>query len=251
MSLMIHCGGQKVDLDAVQAVRTPVPTRTHYPIPHDKLLDLTVQNLIRSGFEVEGAEYALRDGKDENGNLIPGAQFFGLLQLRNGRENPDYSLIAGVRNAHDKGYSASLALGSRVFVCDNLSFSGEVRFGRKHTRYINRDLPYLVRDTMGRLGVLRESQEKRIESYKDKGIGDNFARCLIMRAAEEDCLSWSKCGKVWAEWKRPRHDAFQPRNAWSLFNGFTEILKDYNIQDLPKRTQGIHEIFDTACGVLN
>ena len=31
-----------------------------------------------------------------------------------------------------------------VFVCDNLSFSGEVQFGRKHTSFIARDLPELI-----------------------------------------------------------------------------------------------------------
>lgn len=249
--LIVHCGGRKVSREEVEAIPTPGRIETHYPIPHLKVLDLAVDNLNRLGFSVkEGTgEYALKDGKDSAGNVIPGAQFFGLMQLTNGVSHPDYGLVAGVRNSHDKSMASCLVLGSHVFVCDNMAFSGEVQFGRKHTRFIVRDLPYLVRDAMNRLGVLRENQDKRIEAYKGCKVSDNWARCAIMRAAEEDCISWSKTGKVWEQWKDSPHEVFKERNAWSLFNGFTEVCKEYTIQDLPKRTQGLHELFDKAIGV--
>ena len=44
---------------------------------------------------------------------------------------------------------AGLAVGAAVFVCDNLSFSGEVRLARKHTAHFERDLPQLVGRTIG------------------------------------------------------------------------------------------------------
>jgi hypothetical protein len=40
-------------------------------------------------------------------------------------------------------------------VCDNLSFSGEVRLARKHTSRIEADLPALVNRAVGQLGELR------------------------------------------------------------------------------------------------
>jgi hypothetical protein len=250
MSLIVHCGGRKVGREEVEAVVTPGRQGTHYPIPHLKVYDLAVANLKRQGFSVKNEEFALRNGnKDPDGKYLTDAQFFGLVELQNGVNHPDYSLIAGIRNSHDKSMVAGLALGSRVFVCDNMAFSGEVRFGRKHTRFINRDLPFLVHDAMGRIKVLRANQEKRIEAYKDTKVSDNWARCAIMRAAEEDYISWSKCGKVWGEWHEPSHDEFKERNAWSLFNSFTEVMKSYSVQDLPKRTAGVHDLFDKGIGV--
>ena len=47
----------------------------------------------------------------------------------------------------------SLALGSQVLVCDNLSFFGEVVLTRRHTRFIERDLPDFVA-AFGRLQSL-------------------------------------------------------------------------------------------------
>lgn len=249
MSLIIRCGGIRATKQQVEAVRTPGRQRTHVPVPHLRVLNLVVENLTRLGYEIRQAEYVLRDGSDDAGGLMEGAQFFGLLEPTNGTNHPDYNLLAGIRNSHDKSLASGLVLGSRVIICGNGAFSGEVKFGRKHTINIERDLPYLVYSATNRLGALRENQDKRILAYKEKGIGDNSARCAIMKAAEEDCISWSKTGKVWTEWKSPRHEAFRPRNAWSLFNAFTEVAKAYNVQDLPRRTQGIHEIFDRACNV--
>jgi len=60
-----------------------------------------------------------------------------------GQETSDYAWIVGLRNSHDKTYPAGLVAGSKVFVCDNLCFSGEVRLSRKHTRHAVRDLKHL------------------------------------------------------------------------------------------------------------
>jgi hypothetical protein len=50
-----------------------------------------------------------------------------LVQVANGLNPEDFGLVAGVRNSHDKSFPASLVLGASMFVCDNLSFSGEVK----------------------------------------------------------------------------------------------------------------------------
>jgi len=250
MGMIIHAGGRVVDLPEVQRVVTPANTRTHFPIPHDRLLTEVESALDEQGYEVEKGEYALRNGK-LFGQTIIAAQFFALLALRHKSEphNPEYRLIAGLRNAHDMVSAAMFALGSSVFICDNMALSGEVKIGRKHTRFILRDLPALVRNAMRNLPAMKANQDLRIGQYKETGVSDNWARCAIMTAAENDLISWSKTGKVWKEWKSPRHDAFQPRNAWSLFNGFTEVLKEYNVQDLPRRSLGLHKHFDKACKV--
>ena len=61
----------------------------------------------------------------------------------------------------DKTFPAGIVAGASVFVCDNLSFSGEVKFARKHTRYINRDLPQLTERAIGLLLAKWHDQDKR------------------------------------------------------------------------------------------
>ena len=55
--------------------------------------------------------------------------------------------------------------------------------------------------------------------------------------------------KVLADWRKPRHEAFEPRTAWSLFNCFTETMKDLSLFNLAPRTQALHGLLDQFCGV--
>ena len=48
--------------------------------------------------------------------------------------------------------------------------------------------------------------------------------------------------------RNPRHDEFTPRNAWSLFDGFTEALKG-NLAELPRRTERLHGLLDSEVGL--
>ena len=66
-------------------------------------------------------------------------------------------LAPAIQGTTELGYPAGLVLGAAVFVCDNLSFSGEVKLARKHTSMIERDLPGLVGRAVGLLGDLRHA----------------------------------------------------------------------------------------------
>lgn len=238
MGLMVHCGGRKVGFEEVQKSVTPDPVGAHYPIPHSRILELVTEGLQKQGLHVVDQEHAL----DANG-----MRYFGLLKLVNGSNHDDYGLIAGVRNTHDKTFAASMALGSHVFVCDNLAFSGEVTFARRHTRFAMSDMPRLVDNALGRLGNLKRSQEIRIEGYKGTVLNDDQAYAAILRGSLSQIISNARIKDVVKEWHNPTHDAFLPRTGWSLFNAFTEILKTYQAQEIPKRTLVLHGLMDTAC----
>jgi hypothetical protein len=64
---------------------------------------------------------------EAHGLTKDGNRYFGLIQVANGHNADDFGLVIGLRNSHDKMIPAGLVLGASVFVCDNLSFSGEVR----------------------------------------------------------------------------------------------------------------------------
>ena len=55
--------------------------------------------------------------------------------------------------------------------------------------------------------------------------------------------------EVLHEWREPRHEVFEQRNVWSLFNAFTEFLKVGNLANLHKRTEALHSLLDTHAGL--
>ena len=238
-NLILHCGARSVPRDALGLVSTPDATPTWQPIPHDAYLASIEQVLPQHGLCVVGEAHALTHD---------GGRYFGLLQVQNGHSNPDYSWVLGLRNSHDKTLPAGLVAGSSVFVCDNLAFSGEVEVSRKHTAFILRDLPLLVKDALGRLVEKWFDQDRRIERYKACRLSDADAHDLTIRALDAGAITNRMIPDVLEEWRHPRHEAFEARNAWSWFNACTERLKGY-LHLLPDRTRALYGVCDSFAGL--
>jgi hypothetical protein len=242
LNLMLHCGAQKIDRPKLVDAPTPPRTRTWVPVPHSRLLDLVEETLTGNQMQVVNEAHALSND---------GHRYFGLMEVVNGQSADDYNLVVGLRNSHDQTFPAALAIGSGVFVCDNLAFSAQVTIARRHTRFIERDLPSVVQRAVGQLTEIRVQQDQRIEAYKNKRFSDAKAHDLVVRALDTRVITATRVPKVVQEWRRPSHEEFTEggRTCWRLFNAFTESLKGGNIQTLPRKTQALHGLLDSACGL--
>jgi len=237
--LILHCGAETVSREQVDAVATPQPTPTWTPVAHGRVVDAVVDSLYGTGLSVVESHFALT----KNGDRL-----FGLLTLGSGG-NPggDHAVTLGIRNSHDKSFPVGLAIGSRVFVCDNLAFSSEVTIKTKHTRLVHDRLPRLVADGVARLVEHRHVQEKRINAYKAAEVKTQaHLHDLVLRAYRAKAIPARAIAEVVSEFEEPRHPEFRDWTLWSLFNGFTEVLKEYG--DLQPRTQRLHGVFDSEVG---
>ncbi len=238
-NLVLHCGGETVSREEVAAVPTPLSTPSWSPLPHLHLVNQVERALRAAHYGIVNQAHALSHGGD---------RYFGLIQVEGGRSNRDYSLVLGLRNSHDKRFPAGLVAGAQVFVCDNLSFTGEVELSRKHTRFIGRDLPLLTERAIGQLQEKWCRQEERIDRYMGYSLDDRDAHDLMVRAVDVGVCPVTVLPKVVQEWREPSHEVFRERTVWSLFNGFTEALKG-NLGMLPKRTQALHGLMDGFVGL--
>jgi hypothetical protein len=242
LNLMLHCGAQSVGRGQIELSKTPRPTETWTPVPHVRLLQQVEHTLRGSGLRIINEAHALSND---------GMRYFGLLEVVNGHSSTDYNLVLGIRNSHDKSFPAALAVGSGVFVCDNLAFSGEVTIARRHTTFIERDLPQLVERAIGRLGDLRAFQDRRIDAYKHQELPDTQAHDVLVRAVDARVLPVTALPDALVEWRYPKHPEFEAagKTAWRLFNAVTEAIKGRSLDVLPRRTQALHGLMDAACGL--
>lgn len=252
LNLMLHCGANSVSREQVLGVDTPDPTDTHFPIPHGSLINLLEDKLPTYGLQVVNEAHGMHDD---------GSNYFGMFQVAGGDGaavgSDDFSLVVGLRNSHTKKFSAGLCCGAGVFVCDNLSFSGEITIGRKHTRHIMDDLPNLMYKAVGRLVNARNTQEERIAAYKQYEVSNKEADHLIMEGFRKGAIGVTKIADVLKQWETPAHPEFAERNAWRLFNGFTEVYKGCNgaskalgVNATAARSERLHGVLDSACGLL-
>ena len=241
-NLLMHCGGSEVTRDDIANAPTPERTNTWVPVAHSRLLELAQSTIESQGYAVTNEAHGLWG---------EGARYFGLMELAGGHAADDYQLVLGLRNSHDKTFPASLALGSQVLVCDNLSFFGEVVLTRRHTRFIERDLPGIVTQAVGRLSEMRTQQADRIDAYKQKRIQDRTAHDLMVRAVDSRVIPVTQLPLVVKEWREPSHDKFTEngRSVWRLFNAFTESFKSRSLEMLPRRSQALHGLLDRVCQV--
>jgi hypothetical protein len=242
VDLVLHCGAQHVERQAVKCAQTPAASETWVPVPHHRLLEQVETTLIASGMTVANEAHALWND---------GLRYFGLLEVANGRAHDDYGLVVGLRNSHDKSFPAAIAMGSAVYICDNLSFSAEVTIARRHTRFIERDLPRVVHTAVGRLADMRGQQDERIRLYKETELTDPEAHDLMVRAVDANVLPVTQLPNVLSEWRTPSHEEFAAngKTIWRFHNAMTEVWKGRNLSALPRRSQALHGLLDTACSL--
>ncbi len=241
-NLVLHCGARSVDRRAIEVAATPAGSPTWVPVPHHRLLGQVESTLVTSGMTVVNQAHALWQD---------GLRYFGLLEVTNGQAHTDYGLVIGLRNSHDKSFPAAIALGSAVFVCDNLAFSAEVTIARRHTRFIERDLPRVVHTAVGRLADMRGQQDKRIDTYKESELSDPTAHDLIIRAVDARVLPVTQVPAVLEEWRTPSHKEFAAdgKTVWRFHNAMTHVWKGRNLAALPRRSQALHGLLDSVCGL--
>lgn len=236
--LCLHAGAALVSREAVDAVITPQATKTWSPVAHGDVIDSVENAIAGTGLAIIDRAFALTHNGD---------RLFSLLTLGGENDGGDYAVTIGARNSHDKKFPLGFACGSRVFVCDNLAFSSEVVIKSKHTRWIHDRLPRLVADAISGLVEHRHVQSRRIECYKELEVRNQaHLHDVVLKAYRAHAIPATAIPKVIEEFEEPRHPEFRPWTAWSLFNSFTEVLKEYG--DLQKRTQRLHGVFDAECG---
>lgn len=239
--MLLHCGAELADRRSVYNVPTPAGTETWYPLAHAGLIHEVESQLQSAGFHLTGEHHALSH---------EGARYFGLFEVNfPGRQDRDYGWVVGIRNSHDKTYPAGLVAGSKVFVCDNLAFGGEVRISRKHTKFAQRDLRHLTSRAVGQLGERFLQIDERIARYRDRRVTNPQAHDLVIKATDCGAITPSQIPGVLQEWRTPSHEDFTPRNAWSLFNAATEVMKGINPNIVVHRTQALHGLFDGLVGL--
>lgn len=240
--LMLHCGGQLKTREEVCAVPVPRATTTYSPLPYESFLTRIEKQLAVEGMRITEERLALAH---------EGQRLFGLLGLEmSGFPQQEYGSVLGLRTSYDKSYSTGVCIGASVFVCDNLSFRGEITFARKHTPNALRDLSWLLAETIAQLPARFIAQSKTFEAYKQVEVTDRDAHHLMIEMLDSRAMNVTDLPRLLKEWREPRHPEFAQngKTAWRLFNAATETVKG-DLWRLPARTTQIHTILDRACGV--
>jgi hypothetical protein len=240
--LMLHCGGQLTKREEVFAVPAPAATDTYTPLPYESFVTRVEKQLAVEGIGIAEERLALAKN---------GQRLFGLLGLKmQGGVHAEYGCVLGLRTSYDKSFANGLCIGASVFVCDNLSFQGEVTFERKHTTGMLRDLSWMITETVASLPARFAAQSATFETYRQRDLTDRDAHDLAIRFWDAGALGVLEIPRLIREWREPQREEFAQsgKTAWRLFNAATQVIKG-DLWRLPARTRAIHNVLDATCGL--
>lgn len=232
MSLMLHAGAHSVTRN--QLADLPVPQALgsrHFIRPFADDVNLITDYLGAEGLTIVDEAYGVKN--DAKG--MP-AQFFGAIEVRGraleGEYIPasGYGLTIGVRGAYDQSLPRGLAIGSRVFVCDNLAFSGEINIATKQTLNIGSRLPGMLRAAVARIPAYAEHQQQRFDLYRNHELKPRIGDAALVEMVRRGVLNPSQVGKAIEEWDSPSHaeHAENGYSVWRLQQAVTEAIKPAN-----------------------
>lgn len=231
--LMAHCGSEKLTRDQLVTILPPESTATFKPIKHADLVDEVHEGLARRQLSVLKDEYAVSED---------GMKLFGVLDLAT--SSGDFRFSIGIRNANDKSMRFGMVSGLRVFVCDNLAFSGEFfAIQAKHTKKLD------IMDSIA-LGIDRIQRnfkplEQQVQHWKANQLSDDRAKAIIYDAFIQKRLDAPKhlASAVGDCYFNPSYPEFEPRNLWSLQNAFTSAFKVLDPLPQFRATASLGEFF--------
>jgi hypothetical protein len=220
-TLIAHVGGKYRTREELATLPCPTPTETWRPVPHFELVSSLVESLTHHGIQINREQYAT-SGKED-------ARLFGVLDLIiPDLQTPEYGMSLGLRASNDRSLAIQATAGARVFVCDNLSFSGDsgtVVLRKKHTSKLDlaKVVPPAIDAYLDKAGAFKVD----IERMRNEAISDARAKEIMCDIFVNHVLPlklFEKAYHLYFDDDQQRGN-FPERTLWALNNTFTETVK--------------------------
>jgi len=236
-------GKGNITLEQLKELPTPQPLGPrHRPVPFGEFAEEVVHQFTVAGFEVANQEYKVTN---------EGLRFFGALEVyapSNLPAIPESRIEVGIRGSHDRSIARGLVFGTKVLVCSNLCFHGDLGEWRtRQTTEVDHRLPGLVAKAVDELVPFVDRVKARFEAWQHTHLTKEEGDQLLVELYRRRALTASQLGKALDEWINPSFDHGDGWTAWRLFNAATEAQKPGGVNSNPfmleQRTRRVDELF--------
>ena len=241
--LSAHADTNLVTREQLAALPAVIGTDSFKPVAHIELISSLETLLNKRDVQITREQYAVSKN---------GMRMFGTLDLTlNGIGGTCASL--GLRTANNRTMALQMIAGLRVFVCDNMAFSGEtIIMRRRHTSGLEL-IPELVR-SLDEYDRHYRRLKGEIDLLQNYAMDDVRAKCMIHDIFAAQIMPVRFLPTVsnvyfdkFVNSNEPKYEAFRNRAAWSLLNAFTEVAKEMPLTTRMDATQEIGGVFGKLC----
>jgi len=231
-TLSAHAGAHVIERAELVRIPAPEATRTWRPVAHAELVDTLTAELATRGLTIRREQYAV---------MREGAVLFAAYDLT-WLDNGQYAAALALRHANDKTLAVSIAVGVRVFICDNLVLSGDVIvMRRKHTSglVMAAELTAALDRYKGGMKVLTDG----IGRLEATPLSDEQAKVRIFDAFEREILPMRHFPAVVDNYFEHGFADCAERTAWCLHNAFTREIRALNPAPAYRATVELGRLF--------
>ena len=205
--LIAHSGAEYIDREGLKALETPPATDTWTPIPHYDLVVALEGQLKARGITIVKEQFAVQKAK-----------LFGVIDT-DYQVTEEGGAAIGIRTANDKSLALQLAIGYRVFICDNMAFHGDlIALRRKHTA--NLDLHKEFAEGIGRYVREYPKLQDNIIWWKERTVSKERGKQLIYDIFSQRIVPLRLFHPAVRDW-----EATENKTMWPLQNAVSNHIK--------------------------
>lgn len=207
------------------------------PVQHGDLADAIVARAENMGLKVQKEVWKTNPtGTDLFGSLDLDTSDWMLCDV-----GQDATFSLGVRHSNVGRYAITFAIGARVAVCENGMFTGDFTLSRKHTAGV--ELDAMVDGGLERYLAEVGTVNHLAKDLRETEISDEVAAHKLLEAGRAQVIPWAKVGEAYNEWVDPTFSEFKGRNAWSLYNDFTYVIRDLSGANQMRSLKMVRDLF--------
>jgi hypothetical protein len=231
-----------VSKELVISVPTPDDTRTYKSMSHERLIDLTLEGIQRSGFVLDGENYTMARG----GNVANGKY-----SIRNIADD-EMQIQIGWQNSLDKSISLKWAMGVRIFICSNGCISGDMgAFKKKHQGEVQSYTPQAISEYIKTAGDVFLNMQKERDTMKQIEVTKRVTAELLGRIYfEEGFIQSTQLNIIKSELSHPTHDYNAPNSLWELYNFVSFSMKSIHPSNWISDHIDAHSFFTSQTGII-
>jgi|1_EtaG_2_1085319.scaffolds.fasta_scaffold06893_6 hypothetical protein len=256
------------EIEALQNMWTPPERNKYKPLPfydicselkttlekdHNLKVTATQIDTVPGGLGKNDAEFVEKYGPDQNYGRED-MQMFTFFDVD--YKDQDFKHIDmlnyryGVLSSHDTTRGTWLVAGAQVGACTN----GMV-WGKEYTAKLNHfgafddiisEMKYMFATGVRYIFDRHKLMDKCIDGMTQAPVNDVQAHDIIMKSARAKAISPSNVLKIDDHWKMNSDEGkvFGDRNAWSLYNAFTDAYKSQRVTSAFDNNRKLNHVFE-------
>ena len=215
----------QVSLREVREVEMPEWTHTWHPVSHGMVIDAAQWAVAAKKYSIIEEEYSMN---------MKRSQMFAVWKLSS--EDTEKAPLIGIRNSIDKSLAVGIVCGFDIFVCENLVFSGEEVYLRKHTGRL--DWVELTGQMIEALDTVEKQQvdfAEWLEKLKNKHLHQWGIKFMIYDILDLGILPGSKFRKLQ---ERYAIDSEQYGDTlYAMHSAVTNLVSEYSPFQIRERNR--------------